>query len=215
MDNKRFNKLIKKHEGFSPDVYDDTQGNPTIGAGTNLNSPEVPEMLEKQGLDVDAVRSGEQLVDPSTLMKLSQEQLNEKRQYLDNIRKRDFPNARITPEKQEVLESLMYNSPALLGPNLRDQLNRNDEIEATKEILLRSNKNKDPGIQKRRLDEARTFSGKNFQEVMKTLTPEEKAEIRNLIQNIKNVHERNRVFEMYPELSEIVSKRPFRKLIKD
>lgn len=209
----KIKSFLKNQEGYSDDVYQDTEGNPTVGYGSNLRSPEVSGHLEEMGIDKQRVLAGEDTLSPEEAELLKQKQIEDKQQFLENVRKKDFPNAQISPEQYTALTSLAYNSPQLIGPQLRALLNENRPQDVAKEILLRSNKDKVPGLQKRRLEEAKMYSGEDFPNVVKTLTPEEIKEIRTIINGIQNVHERNRVFEQYPFLQEIVPKRQFKRLV--
>lgn len=209
-----FNKLknfLNQQEGYSEDVYKDTQDIPTVGHGSNLQSPEVEGHLDEMGIDKDRVLAGQDTLNPEEAALLQQKQIEDKKQFLDNVRKKDFPNSQINPNEYDALMSLSYNSPKLIGPQIRGLLNQNKDQDVAKEILLRSNKNKEPGLQKRRLEEAQMYSGEQFPNVVKSLSPEEINEIRTIVGGIKNIHERNRVLEQYPFLKEIVPTRPFKK----
>jgi hypothetical protein len=94
----------------------------------------------------------------------------------------------------------MYNSPELIGPNMKKYLETGDKEAATREIILNSNKDKLGGIAKRRLEEAQMFAGDKFSEIMRSLAPHEKNQIQSQIQSIKNPHERKRVFEKLKQL---------------
>ena len=211
---RKLKKFLKEQEGYSPDVYADTEGNPTVGFGANLNSPEVDQYLSEMGKDKERILSGEESLDPTESDQLKDMQLQDKQQFLEAVKKRDFPQAQIEPNEQDALLSMAYNSPQLIGPNMRKLLNENRKEDVSKEILLRSNRDKTPGIQKRRLEESRMYSGPNFENIVKTLKPEEIHEIRNIINNIKNVNEREKVLQEYPFLNEIVPYRPFNKVFK-
>lgn len=196
--------FIKQHEGFSAETYGDTKGIPTIGYGGNLQSPDMPEILEEVGVDPEMALQGKVRLGKDTSEKIFEKQRAEKEQYFDNIKQKDFPDSDISENERAALVSMGYNSPRLWGPKLRKMLQMNDDVGVAKEIMLGSNKNKVPGIQKRRLEEARMYSGDNFEQVYKTLSPQEKDEMRNIILQIKNPHERQRVLEEFsflkPEL---------------
>ena len=51
-------KLITRHEGIRNKVYLDTQGNPTIGIGFNLNNSDSRERIEELGLNFESVFVG-------------------------------------------------------------------------------------------------------------------------------------------------------------
>jgi GH24 family phage-related lysozyme (muramidase) len=203
-ENKRRDDLtaefIKQHEGYSPETYEDTKGLETIGYGANLASPDVPKIMDDMNIDHDLAIQGRVRIGKDTANKIFDAQRQEKEQIFDNINKRDFPNSEITENERAALISLGYNSPKLWGPNLRSKLEANDDIGVAREILLQSNKSKTPGLQKRRLEEAKLYSGENWEKVYQTLSPQERKEIRNIILQIKNPHERERVLNEFPFL---------------
>lgn len=204
-------KLLKRHEGQESSVYKDIKGIPTVGVGGNLQSPEIPQILEDLGTSREEVLSGKQLT-PEQQEGLLDSQIQEKRNYFDNIRKRDFPEADITENEKTALESMMFQSPKLIGPNMRQLLQENKDIEAAKEILLRSNKEKSPGIAKRRLEESRMFAGDRYQELVDSLTSEEIKEVYNLVNSIKNPYTREEVLKEYPFLRQITKPNRYKKL---
>lgn len=209
-----FNKLktfLNQQEGYSDDVYKDSNDIPTVGHGANLQSPEVEGHLDEMGIDKEKVLTGQDTLNPEEAALLQQKQIEDKKQFLENVRKKDFPNAKIESNQYDALLSMAYNSPQLIGPQLRTLLDQNKPQDVAKEILLRSNKNKEPGIQKRRIQEAEMYSGKDFPNVINNLSPEEITEIKNVINGIQNIHERNRVLEQYPFLKEFVPTRPYNK----
>src|SRR5690606_15111850 len=73
---------------------------------------------------------------------------------------------------------------------------------ATREILLNSNKEQSGGLAKRRLKEAELFSGKDFNRIINTLNPEELGKLRNQINTIENINEKENVLNTYPFLKE-------------
>ena len=140
----RFKKLIRRHEGYSPERYDDTKGIPTVGVGANLQTSESHEILKDLNIPFEDVLSGNRKLTPQEAETILNRQLEEKQRYFNTIKEKDFPESDITPEEEEALLSLGFNSPKLWGPNLRRYLKENRDIEAAKEILLRSNKDKTP-----------------------------------------------------------------------
>lgn len=204
--------FLKKQEGSSPEKYLDIEGKPTIGFGANLNSPETPQLLESMGIPYQDVISGKRSLTPEESDLLLNKQLEEKKKYFNIIKKHDFPNAQIQPNEQTALQSLMYNNPHLIGPAMRDLLNKNQKEDVAKEILLRSNKDKQPGIQKRRMEEASQYSGDNFKDVVNNLSNEEKSQIVDILKSIKNPNERKKVMDQYPFLSEIMPSRPYNRV---
>jgi GH24 family phage-related lysozyme (muramidase) len=198
MDKRRFKDLIKPLEGQEKSVYLDSNKIPTVGFGANLNSPDIPKIFEAQGIDRDRVLSGEVSITPEQADKIMDAQLAEKRQYYDNIKNTDFPKAKLNLEEEAALMSMMYNSPKLIGPNMRKLLNENNKIEAAKEIMLRSNKGGVPGIQLRRMEEAQQFLGPaQLDSVLKSMSQDEKKLITDRINAIQNEEHKAKAIQRF------------------
>lgn len=200
MPTPRFKRLRNKFEGFSEEVYPDEKGIPTVGPGINLNSPEVPQILNEMGYDHSGVKSGEQLISPEHLESIANEQLKEKQRYLQTIQKRDFPEYKPTENELNALMLLMSNSPKLIGPNLRDRLNKNDRFGAFDEIISRSNKDKSPGVQFRRMQEAEEFAGENAPEYFQRLPTSQKDEMRSILEQTQNPGHLEDIKKRFPQL---------------
>lgn len=201
------NNFTKKYEGYSSKVYNDTEGNPTIGEGINLNSPGARQRIEQSGLDYDRVLAGEQELTPELSDLMHNDIRGEKQDLIKYRQKTNFPNFKPDAGKMNALESLTMNNANLLGPNLEASLNANDTQGTIKEILLNSNKDSNPGLQKRRIGESEEFAGPEFENIVDNLSDKEKYEIRDIIMSIKNINERNRVLEQYPFLNKIYNPR--------
>ena len=201
------NKFTKKYEGFSEEPYLDSNGNPTVGAGINMNSPEVPELMKSAGLDYDSVLSGKQKVSEQKSNFMHDRQVDEKYKMWQDLKSKEFPLFQEDEGKISAVNSLTMNSPALLGPNIQKLMNENDTPGVIKEILLNSNKKDNPGLQKRRLGEAKEYAGPDFQNIVDNLSDNEKYEIRDIVMNIKNMNERNKVMAEYPFLNKIIKPR--------
>lgn len=200
MPTPRFKNLQKQFEGFSEKVYPDEKGIPTIGSGINLNSPEVPEILNEMGYDVEAIKRGVLQLSPSELDEISKIQDQEKKRYLQTIQKRDFPEYKPTENELNALMLLMSNSPKLIGPNLRDRLNKNDRFGAFDEIINRSNKYKSPGVQFRRMQEAEEFAGEKAPEYFQRLPASQKDEIRGILEQTQNPDHLEDIKKRFPQL---------------
>lgn len=187
--------FLKQVEGYEPEVYQDSNLKPTFGIGANLQSPATQEAAKALKFNTDELkRSG---ISPEQSDMLARKTLELKHPEFKRIKEQSFPGAKLNHDQEAALMSLYYNNPKLLGPLMRGYLDTNDVTKVSKEILLRSNKNKRPGIAKRRLAEAEMFAGESFPEVMKAFSPDEKKELLNLIENIKNPNEKARVLEKY------------------
>lgn len=217
-DPKQYAKLesfLKEQEGYSPDVYNDIRGNPTVGIGTNLKSPEVPKMLENMGISHDDVVRGDRQLTSEESQELMRQQVADKAKLFSALQQSSFPNAQIADNEKSALMSMYTNSPKLIGPNIQRYLDGNMKNEVVKEMMLRSNKHKDPGIESRRIREAELYAGPElFQNVVNTLSDDEKTQIREIVKGIKNPHERIRVMEQYPFLKEVLPGR-YGRMLKD
>jgi len=212
MDDVELKDFLKRYEGSEAGVYKDSKGIPTVGVGSNLNSPEVPKLLESLGTSRQEILSGKQL-SPEQSDTLLDKQLEEKKRYYNNIQKRDFPNSDIQEHERRALDSLMFQNPSLVGPKLRGYLENNDDIGAAKEILLNSNKNNSGGVAKRRLGEAKMFSGDRFSELVESLSDQEVQQIYSMVNSIKNPYTRQQVLDEYPFLKQIVKPTRFKNII--
>jgi GH24 family phage-related lysozyme (muramidase) len=197
---ERFKNLRKRFEGYSEEVYPDEKGIPTVGSGINLNSPEVSEILNDMGYDVEAIKRGVLQLSPSELEEISKIQDQEKRRYLQTIQKKDFPNYKPTENELNALMLLMSNSPQLIGPNLRDKLNKNDRFGAFDEIINRSNKYKTPGVQYRRMQEASEFAGEKTPEYFQRLPTSQIDEMRNILEQTENPGHLEDMKKKFPQI---------------
>lgn len=66
----------QEYEGWSPTAYNDTNGIKTIGYGTNLDRPGMPDRLAALGLDYNSVRSGQAQITPDQGQALFQQDMN-------------------------------------------------------------------------------------------------------------------------------------------
>lgn len=189
--------FLLEHEGFEPSIYKDTSDIDTVGVGANISSPATQKAAEQLNLNTEQMRASQSKLTPEQGRMLARKTLEVKYPEFKTIRSRDFPEAKLAPNSEAALLSMYYNNPKLLGPILRSKLASNDMTGAAKEIMLRSNKDKVPGITKRRLAEAQLFLGDQFEPTITNLTPEEKQEIHAILSSIENPHEKAKVLEQY------------------
>lgn len=202
MDNKPktfkdyLNPLLEESEGFSEVPYQDQRGFTTVGHGFNLDAEDTANLMKLQGIDVDSLKANQS--------KLSKDQADmirdsilEKKQ--DKLRHRINPDMydQLPENQKAALMSLMYNSPGLIGPNLVRSIASTDNINAAREIMLNSNKKKDPGILNRRIKEAQMYMGDKFGDVVKTLSPDEKNEILKILNKTENENTRQELLNKY------------------
>lgn len=194
---KLFNDLIRKVEGHKEEPYVDTTGNPTIGTGLNLNDHDVRGLLNIRGIDPEQVKTGQRRMVASELDDV-QKHYVDKREKL--VRDKLGPDLydQLPPHQKASIMSMGYQSLNNIGPNLTSYIAGNDPIGAIREMVLNTNKHKDPGILKRRFEEAEMFGGPlDFSAAFKTMTPEEKRQMREMFDKIENEHSRNEVNQKY------------------
>lgn len=201
--NSLVDRLLQDHlndvEGYSSDVYDDQKGIPTVGGGINLRSPSSTKAMDDLGIKSSDEES-KQLFGDDDLERIKNNVIGQKKELLGSIQSQSFPNKQLKENQEAALLSLAYNSPQLLGPNLRQRLNENDDLGAMKEIILNSNKENSPGLQLRRIKEAELYGGPlDFQQMIKTLSPDEKKQVFDHLNNIENEEQRNTVLQKYAQ----------------
>ena len=170
---KRF-EFIAKEEGQRKSgeqhiVYRDASENrnPTIGYGFNLNAPGNRELF-KQALNTsdetfDKVKRGQLSINETQAIKLFNAAADKASRILDQKLTSYGISPSILSENQRVsLESLVYNSPNLLGPKILSALKEGDMEKAARLIEITSNQSGLSGLIKRRKKEADLFaSGMN------------------------------------------------------
>lgn len=198
------NKYLKTHlddvEGNRSEVYEDQKGIPTIGAGINLRSPQAQKSLINMGHAPEAIQSGEIQLKPEELNKIQEESLSEKKRMFDVIKSQSFPQKELNEAQEASLLSLMYNSPKLVGPNMRQHLNEGRDLDVMREMVLNSNQEQSPGLQLRRIKEAELYGGPlDFQQMLQTLKPEEKKQVFELLNKINNDEQKTQVLQKYSQ----------------
>lgn len=205
--------LIERSEGFSPNVYLDSKGIPTIGSGLNLNDPTVRQILVSMEVDPDALISG---------ATIPEEKLREaKNIYLslrDPLIKEKIGTEtfeKLPTHQKAAIASLGFQSLNNLGPKLKNTLEQNDPIGAIKEITLGTNPTEDPGTQNRRMREAYTFGGPlDFSLAMKDMEDEERRKITDIINKNQNPNTREHVMNKYGSYLKQPVRQPFSKIQK-
>lgn len=168
--NQRYD-FISKVEGVRYEAYDDATsrkvssnadvtGNRTIGIGFNMERPDAKrifrDILSIPEKDFDVYYSGKKSLSQAHVMALFNHTADEAERIVDN-RLGDVAD-KLSKQQRLVLVSLAFNNPELVGPNLIAAIKAGKLDEAAREIRLRSNKSKNPGIQSRREAEADMFA---------------------------------------------------------
>lgn len=190
--------MLEKAEGFKDTVYYDTNNNPTIGHGINLNDKANQEMLRLNEINVDDLYKGRSL-SPEQSSSLKHKILDRKEKELKSHVTDDLFN-QLSANEQASLMSLMYNSRNLIGPKLREYLGSGDKLGAAREILANSNPKNELGTLFRRTDEAANFINNDdtqMADLFRTLSPEESLKIKNILDNTKNENVKRDYLEKY------------------
>lgn len=191
------NPLLQDVEGSSSDAYQDHNGNPTVGSGFNLNDQENQAILKTHGIDPEAVKSGQRSLSPDESQQIQDAILARKERLVRGKVGSDLFDT-LTPEKKATLMSLGYQSLNNIGPHLQGYVANDDDIGALRELILKTNKEQDPGILARRMKEAQLYGGKeNFQNVFMTLSPEEKQMLAGIINKTQNENTRKQLVDSY------------------
>lgn len=207
------NSHLDEFEGYSSEVYEDQKGIPTVGTGINLRGPATGKAMSDLGITNETDESFKQ----EDLSLIKNNIINQKKDFLNNVKSQSFPNKELKENQEAALLSLAYNSPALIGANLRQRLNENDDLGVMKEILLNSNRENSPGLQFRRVKEAEMYGGPlDFQQLIKSMSPEEKKQVFDQLSKIENDEQKNTVLQKYsqfdPNYKRPLEKPPFFKM---
>src|SRR6185503_4717253 len=202
--NKLVDRLLETHlkdvEGYSPEVYADQKGIPTVGTGINLRSPSSAKAMDDLGIVQKNAQEAQELLGEDDLERIKTNVIGQKKDLLNTIKSQSFPQKELKENQEAALLSLAYNSPQLIGPNLRQRLNENDDLGAMREIILNSNKENSPGLQLRRIKEAELYGGPlDFQQLLKAMSPEEKKQVFDQLNQIENETQRNEVLQKYAQ----------------
>jgi GH24 family phage-related lysozyme (muramidase) len=192
-----FNDFIKKVEGHSDEVYADSKGVPTVGTGLNLDDETVQGLMNLRGINPEEVKSGQR--------KLATEEMDDiHNQYMDKrtglVRSQVGEDLYDTlkPNEKAALMSMGYQSLNNLGPNLKGHIASDDKIGAMREMILNTNKDQDPGILNRRMQEAELFGGPlDFSSAFKTMSPEEKRQLMDTFNKLKNENVKAEALKKY------------------
>lgn len=199
-------RLLQSHlddvEGYSSEVYNDQKGIPTIGNGINLRSPSSSKAMNDLGIVQNTDEKSNPTFNEEDLARIKTNVIGQKKELFNTIKSQSFPQKELKENQEAALLSLAYNSPQLIGPNIRQKLNDNDDLGTMKEILLNSNKENSPGLQLRRVKEAELYGGPlDFQQLLKTLTPQEKQQVFDHLNNIENDAQKTEVLQKYAQFN--------------
>ena len=170
-------KFLASYEGFVPKMYKDSRGNETFGYGFIANEENLgiagmlgytPERLRDEGMSEEDAKKMKRII------------IDKYEQRLDKDLNGVFQT--LPENKKTALSSLHYNSPALIGPNAKQYIANNDDLGLAREIVLNSNSQNEPGVLRRRLDEAALFA--DLPTLGKTLSLEEKKKISSGLQQL-------------------------------
>lgn len=181
-------------DGFK---YLDSEGIPTIGVGFNLTRKDADDQLKNCGVDADKledVKKGKERLTEEQMMKLLDVTVAENEKYVKNKIGADVFDA-LHEKQQWALVSLAFNGPKLIGTHLTQYaataVTSEDHEKAYLEILLKSNKKKDEGLQNRREREAAWYlEGLNHNRAEHNLKPIEEHPLAHCNKNSDNPHKK-------------------------
>jgi GH24 family phage-related lysozyme (muramidase) len=198
LDNDRYKtlrELLERHEGRHNKAYQDARGIHTIGVGASLRSPDTIKFLQDRGISRDELISGKRSLSDDEVNDILAYNIREKERYLPK-------DMELSDHKKAVLMSLAFQNPGLLGPSLRKGLQSGNDSAVLNEILLGSNRRGEAGVQRRRLDEARTYAGEGWQDYVNSIPDEQLPKAFGRLYDIKNEHTRKQAIDRYPILKE-------------
>lgn len=194
---KYFDPLIKAVEGHRAEAYEDHKGNPTIGTGLNLEDADVQGLMRIRGIDPELVKSGERQLASEELDDVHNAYIGKREGLVRNKLGGDLYD-QLQPHEKAAIMSMGYQSLNNLGPNLANAIASGDKIGAMREMILNTNRDKDPGILSRRLQEAETYGGPlDFSSVFKTMSPTEISELQAQIEKLKNENVKQEMLKRY------------------
>lgn len=194
---KYFDPLIKAVEGHQAEAYEDTKGNSTVGTGLNLEDADVQGLMKLRGIDPEQVKSGERQLASDELNDVHNAYLD-KREGLVRDRLGGDLYDQLSPNEKAAVMSMGYQSLNNIGPNFTQAVANKDKIGALREMILNTNKDKDPGILSRRLQEAETYGGPlDFSSTFKTMSPVEISDLQNQINKLKNENVKQDMLKRY------------------
>lgn len=193
----------EKLEGYKTAMYPDHKGIPTIGIGANLKTKDAQDFLKAKGYKMSNILHNGQDIKREHVEELFELQTENRVRDLRKHMKARGSNFDTLPEhKKATLLSLYYNNPVLVGPKLSEAIKNGSDRSAAYEIALNSNKNKVPGVAKRRLYEAKMFAGNEWNKMVASFPREEVEKVADMIRSIKDESIRAEVERDFPEIFE-------------
>lgn len=211
---KYFDPLIKSVEGHSGDVYSDSKGHSTVGTGLNMDDSTVQGLMRIRGYDPDEVKAGTRSIASEDLDSIHNSYLDD-REKLVKAKMGPLYDT-LQPHEKAAVMSMGYQSLNNLGPSLTGAMAGNDKIAAMREMILNTNKDKNPGILSRRLQEAELYGGPlDFSSTFKVMSPEEKKQLSEILNKTENENTRKELMDKYGSyLNDAPEKQQFLKLNK-
>ncbi len=202
----QFSTLIKEVEGNREGVYLDSKGIPTAGVGFNLNDSQIRGVMELEGINPDEIISGSRTLNDDEIGRIKSSYHRVREPLIKNQVGGDLFDT-LKPNQKAAVTSLGYQSLNNIGPNLRGRLAEDDTIGAMRELILNTNKDKDPGILARRLKEAEVFGGEEFPSTFMTFNESERQQVLDMLGQIKNEHTRKEMMDRYKQYLEPTPRR--------
>jgi GH24 family phage-related lysozyme (muramidase) len=206
------NPLLKQTEGQSTDVYQDHNGNPTVGTGLNLGDTDVQNLMKLRNIDPDEIKSGQRKLATDEADDIQNAYMGKREQLVRGKMGSDLFDT-LAPHEKAAIMSMGYQSLNNLGPNLTGHIANDDKIGAMREMILNTNKENNPGILQRRLKEAELYGGPlDFTSTFKTFTPDEQDKVKDMINSVKNENVKKEMMDKYGSYLGQISPVQFKKL---
>jgi len=207
-----FDPFIKKVEGEAQDSYMDTKGNPTVGTGLNLNDETVQGLMNLRGIDPEQVKTGERKLASEELDDIHNQYVDKREALVRDKMGKDLYDM-LKPHEKAAVMSMGYQSLNNLGPVLTGRIATDDKIGAMREMILNTNKDQDPGILRRRLEEAELYGGPlDFTATFKTMSGEEKKQLKDMMDKLQNENVKQEMMNKYGSYLQDVQPTTFNKL---
>lgn len=194
---KLFKPLIEAVEGRTNKVHRDINSVPTAGVGFNLQDADIQGIMGANNIDHNEVAAGNRDLSDPEIDAIQDSYMDKREPLVRNQIGGDMYDL-LQPHEKAAVMSMGYQSLNNLGPSLKGYLSSGDKIGALREVMLNTNKQKDPGILVRRLKEAELMGGPlDFSSTFKTMSDQEKKDMLEMLNQIKNENTRQEVLEKY------------------
>ena len=184
--------LLERREGRHNKAYRDSKGIDTVGIGSSLRSPDTVNFMKSNDIPIEDVRSGKRILSDDEVDRLYNHNVAEKERYM--------PKGELSDNQASSLMSQLINAPELVGPNMRKAIAAGDHTGVLNEMVHRSNRRGSPGVQSRRMEEAKMYAGENWDDYANSISDKELKRSFGRLYRIKNKHSREEALNRFPGL---------------